>query len=154
MFEWKAEKCQKTSFWWAFGGNYPPATGKVARIVFFFLFSLPETLVSLPPTFCRRQVPSSSPCRRAAAPPPAPSARAAVSSSAGLSVTAASYRIRNSLPLPLLLPASHLTPLVNLAAPLPQSTTEPEPAPGALCEHGQSAATDDAPRLLLSTGAM
>ncbi|KAG8083652.1 hypothetical protein GUJ93_ZPchr0016g2575 [Zizania palustris] len=30
MFEWKAEKCQKMSFWWAFGVP-PPALGLPCR---------------------------------------------------------------------------------------------------------------------------
>jgi hypothetical protein len=57
--------------------------------------------------------------------------------------------------LPLLLSDSHLTPLGHLTAPLPRGATELA-ADGAhlLPAQGRSAATDDAPRVPLSPGAM
>jgi hypothetical protein len=76
----------------------------------------------------------------------------AASSSAGFSATAASHLTLSNLPL--LLWASHLSPLEHLTTPLPRGATELAADGALLPAQGRSAATDDAPRVPLSAGAM
>ena len=74
------------------------------------------------------------------------------SSPAGFSATAASHLTLSDLPL--LLWASHLSPLAHLTAPLPRGATEVAVDGALQPAQGRSAATDDAPRVPLSAGAM
>uniref|UniRef100_A0A0E0I952 Uncharacterized protein n=1 Tax=Oryza nivara TaxID=4536 RepID=A0A0E0I952_ORYNI len=79
------------------------------------------------------------------------SSLAASSSSAGFSVTAASHLTPTNLPFPFLLPACHLTPLTDAAAPLPCTATALHGVGLRVAVGlGRSAATDDAPRVLFS----
>jgi hypothetical protein len=76
----------------------------------------------------------------------------AASSPAGFSATAASH-LTTTVLAPRL-SAAHLTPVADLADPLSLGVTGVAAEGALLPAHGRSAATDDAPRAPLSTGAM